>query len=112
VGPTDAGPALDTSDLKEAYRMGRKDERAARKRHPVMMTITFLMALVGVTLLGLAAINGSFEDAGRVADHNLGVAADRAEPAVRSAADDAADRLRGADEAVDGTTTTPAERPG
>ena len=91
-----AGPApgLDTSDLKEAYRLGRKDERARRKRHPLLMTVLVLLALAGAAFLALAALNGSFRDAGQVADHNLSVAAARAEPAVRSAADEAAESLR------------------
>jgi hypothetical protein len=89
-----AAPALDTSDLKEAYRHGRHDERARRKRHPVLMTVLFLLALAGAAFIALAVINGSFRDAGQVADHNLSVAADRAEPAVRGAAGEAAESLR------------------
>lgn len=97
--PVDAhaapAPALDTSDLKEAYRLGRKDERARRKRHPILMTVLFLLALAGAAFIALAAINGSFGGAGQVADHNLSVAAERAEPAVRGAAGDAAEAVRG-----------------
>lgn len=106
-----AEPALDTGDLKEAYRMGRKDERARRKRHPVLMTFTFLAALVGVALLSLAAINGSFERAGQVADHNLDIAADRAEPVVRDAAGEAGEAIRGVGDPAPQSAPAPADRP-
>jgi hypothetical protein len=96
-------------DLKTAYEEGRRDERAKRKRHPVLMTILFLLALAGAILLVLALVNGSFRDAGAMADSNLAVAADRAAPviedaaartgdAARGAARDAAASLRGADQ--------------
>lgn len=79
----------DRLDLREAYDRGRRDERASRKRHPVIMTLLFLAAAVGVALMVLAAVNGSFGTAGRVVDQNLATAADQAEPAVRGAASNA-----------------------
>ena len=79
----------DRLDLREAYVRGRRDERASRKRHPVLMTLMFLAAAVGVALMVLAAVNGSFGTAGKVVDQNLAVAADKAEPVVRDAASDA-----------------------
>ena len=91
-----ADPTLDSDrlDLREAYDRGRRDERQARKRRPVLMTFTFVAAIVGAILLGLAAYNGSFGDAGRVVDQNLAVAADQAEPVVRNAASDAGRRIQ------------------
>ena len=86
-------------DLREAYDRGRRDERAARKRHPLFMTLMFLAAAVGVALLALAAVNGSFGGGGQVVDQNLTVAADRAEPVVRGAAE-------GASQAVKDATST------
>lgn len=100
---------LDRADLREAYNRGRRDERARRKRHPVLMTFTVLAAVIGVVLLALAAVNGSFGDAGRVVDQNLSVAADKAEPVVRDAASDAGGALK--DAASNDRTETP-ERPG
>lgn len=88
------------ADLREAYERGRRDERATRKRHPIGMTITFVAAIIGVVLLALAAVNGSFTRAGGVVDQNLNVAANRAEPAVRDAADNAGQSLRNAGESV------------
>lgn len=79
----------DRVDLREAYDRGRRDERASRKRHPIFMTLLFLAAAVGVALLVLAVVNGSFGEAGRVADQSLATAADQAEPVVRDAASDA-----------------------
>jgi hypothetical protein len=61
-------------DLREAYERGRRDERASRRRHPIGMTLTFLAAAVGVIVLILAAINGSFSGAGEVVDSSLSAA--------------------------------------
>lgn len=88
------------ADLREAYERGRRDARAGRKRHPVLMTFLMVAALVGVVLMVLAAMNGSFGGAGKVVDQNLSVAADRAEPVVRDAAGDAS---RAIGDATDGT---------
>ncbi|HEX2817118.1 MAG TPA: hypothetical protein VHN39_12020 [Phenylobacterium sp.] len=84
------------ADVREAYERGRKDERASRRRHPVMMTLTFAAAACGVALLALAAINGSFAGGGSVADQNLNAAVNRAEPQVRDAASQAGQSLRDA----------------
>ncbi len=91
-----APDALDKADLREAYERGRRDERAARKRRPMLMTVTFLLALVGVVLLALAAVNGSFMRAGSIVDEKLNLAADRAAPAVSEAASNAGQTLRDA----------------
>jgi hypothetical protein len=97
------------ADLREAYERGRRDERATRKRHPILMTFTFVAAAVGLALLALAAFNGSFSGAGQVVDKNLTVAADRAEPAVRDAASSAGQTLREAGRSADSATTTTAD---
>jgi len=94
-----APDAVET-DLRTAYERGRQDERATRRRHPVLMTLTVIAAVVGVVLLALAAYNGSFSRAGGVVDQNLTVAADRAEPAVRGAASEAGQAVRDAGSAV------------
>jgi hypothetical protein len=92
-----AGPEeLARADLREAYERGRRDERASRRRHPVAMTLTVAAALVGVVLLALAAVNGSFSRAGGVVDENLNTAVNRAEPQVRDAAAQAGQSLRDA----------------
>jgi hypothetical protein len=84
------------ADIRNAYERGRKDERASRRRHPIAMTLTFVAAIVGVVLLALAAINGSFASGGGVADQNLNAAVNRAEPQVRNAAGQAGQTLRDA----------------
>ena len=89
-----ATDALAKADLRQAYERGRRDERAARKRHPFLMTITVVMALVGAVLLAMAAANGSFTDAGRVVDRQLNLAASQAAPAVNQAASAAGENLR------------------
>lgn len=96
---------LTRADLREAYERGRSDERASRRRHPVAMTLTVVAALVGVVLLGLAAVNGSFSRAGGVVDENLNTAVTNAEPQVRGAAAQAGQSLRDAGESVRQKTT-------
>ncbi|MDB5445018.1 MAG: hypothetical protein JWQ97_335 [Phenylobacterium sp.] len=102
---TDTSPdALDKADLREAYERGRRDERASRKRHPLLMTLTLAAALVGVALLALAAVHGSFAGAGGAVDQQLSVATDKAEPAVREAADNAGQSLHDAGQSVKAKT--------
>lgn len=97
------------ADLREAYERGRRDERSTRKRHPVLMTFTFIAAAVGLALMALAAFNGSFTRAGGVVDQNLSVAANRAEPAVRDAASDAGEALRDAGQSAKTEAAEPAD---
>jgi hypothetical protein len=70
---------------KTAYERGRRDERAARKRHPILMTGLFFLALAGAVLIVLAAMNGSFSGGGAVADHQISVATPAVENAVSTA---------------------------
>lgn len=93
------------SDLRQAYELGRRDARRARKRHPILMTFTIIAAAIGLIVLALAAVNGSFSTAGVVVDQNLATAADQAEPVVRGAATGAGDAFR------DATTTERTEAP-
>jgi len=85
--PRDVSPAM--ADAQAAYERGRQDERAARQRRPVLMTLLFLCAAAGAAILGVAAWEGSFGRGGQVVDRSLSAAADQAEPAVRGAAADA-----------------------
>lgn len=84
------------ADLREAYERGRRDERANRRRHPIGMTVTFAFALVGLIVLALAAINGSFSGAGESIDQSLTFA----KPAASQAASTAGEQLRGASDAA------------
>lgn len=93
------------SDLRQAYELGRRDAKRARKRHPIMMTFTIIAAAIGLVILALAAVNGSFSGAGTVVDQNLATAADQAEPMVRGAASGAGEAMR------DATTTERTEAP-
>lgn len=96
AGPSFATPTVDLDqEIRAAYDRGRRDERAKRKRHPVLMTLTFAAAALGAVMLAFAVKEGSFERSGDVVDQGLAVAADRAEPAVRDAASDAGATLRG-----------------
>jgi hypothetical protein len=64
------------------------------------MTLTVVAALVGVAVLVLAAVNGSFTRAGGVVDENLNTAVTNAEPQVRDAAAQAGQSLRDAGHSV------------
>jgi hypothetical protein len=74
-----------TAAAKAAYDKGRRDERAARKRHPVIMTGLFVLAIAGASLITLAVMNGSFSGGGAVADHQISVAAPVVQGAVSTA---------------------------
>jgi hypothetical protein len=65
------------ADLRQAYERGRMDERARRPRHPVLMTLTVLCAVVGLVVLVLAGVNGSFQGGGAAVDHGLARAGDQ-----------------------------------
>jgi len=95
-------------DLRDAYERGRRDARMARRRHPVTMTLTVIAAAIGVVLLALAAVNGSFSGAGAVVDQNLATAADQAGPVVSNAASQASQAVREA--AAPDRTQAPASR--
>lgn len=82
------------SDLRQAYELGRRDARKQRRRHPILMTFIVIAAAVGLVVMALAAVNGSFSGAGTVVDQNLATAADQAEPVVRGAAADAGQAVR------------------
>lgn len=91
----------EAADLREAYERGRRDAKRSRRRHPVAMTFTIVAAAIGVIVLALAAINGSFSGAGTVVDRNLATAAEQAEPAARAAASQAGEAVR---DATDGNS--------
>jgi hypothetical protein len=83
---TPAGTTATAHELKAAYEQGRRDERADRKRHPVLMTALVVFAAVGASLVTLAAVNGSFTGGGEVADQQLAAAASQAAPVIQDAA--------------------------
>ncbi|MES2724305.1 MAG: hypothetical protein V4656_14220 [Pseudomonadota bacterium] len=80
--------APEEHEVRDAYERGRRDERKARKRHPILMTLTFAAALVGSVVLVLAAKEGSFARSGGIVDHGLALATNRAQPVVMDAARD------------------------
>jgi hypothetical protein len=90
------------AEVRDAYKRGRKDERARHKSHPILTLIIFLVALVGGVMLFLAAREGSFSRAGQVADQQLAVAATEGPGVVRDAAANVADAARDARTENDG----------
>ena len=85
---------LGDKDLRDAYDRGRADESVRHKRNWLMTILGALLALVGLVVLVLAALNGSFARGGAVIDRQLSIAADQAEPAARSAAGEVAEEIR------------------
>ena len=98
TAPAVAG--LTEADIRSAYKRGRTDERARHPPRPLLSLGMILLAVAGGVVLFLAAREGSFGRGGAVVDTNLAVAADRAEPMVRSAADEAGQTLRNTGETL------------
>jgi len=96
----------EAADLREAYERGRTDARKARRRHPVAMTFMIVLAAIGIIVVALAAVNGSFSGAGTVVDRNLATAATQAEPVVRDAASQAGQAVKNAADGNDATATS------
>jgi putative intracellular protease/amidase len=95
------------TDLRQAYEMGRRDAKRTRRRHPVLMTFLIVAAAVGLIVMALAAVNGSFGSAGTVVDQNLATAAEEAAPAVANAAQNAGDAVKSAADGTAGDTVVP-----
>ncbi len=95
------------ADLRQAYERGRRDERASRRRHPLGMTVTFAAAAVGLVLLVLAGVNGSFGRGGEVVDEQLAIATNRS-PTVPAAAPASSPASTATPDPVAGATTKPA----
>ena len=103
---------LGDKDLRDAYDRGRADEAVRHKRNWLMTILGTLLALVGLVVMILAALTGSFARGGAVIDRQLSIAVDQAEPAARSAASTVAEEVREArtdepDPAVVQTPTGP-----
>ncbi|MDP1875528.1 hypothetical protein [Phenylobacterium sp.] len=100
VAPPAASPVgVDPREVERAYEQGLGEGRRIERRrrsHPVRNLMIGLVALAGGVMLGVAAWHGSFGKGGEVVDQKLAVAADRAEPTLRAAADEAGAVLGGA----------------
>ena len=88
--------ALTDKDLRDSYDRGRRDEAVRHKRNWLWTIVEALLALVGVIVLALAALNGSFERGGRVLDEQLWSARVEATPAIQNAASSATNAVRDA----------------
>ncbi len=82
--PPDA--AASEGDVERAYEQGRLDERRRRRSHPIIATLVFLAAVVGVGMIYLAAREGSFTRGGELVDRKLASAADTTHQASQNAA--------------------------
>jgi hypothetical protein len=105
-GRRDAGPAtaerapLTDKEVRAAYERGRHDAKSERKRHPIGMTVLFVAAALGLGVAAYAAFEGSFGRGGERLDSDLAVAADKAEPVVRDAAQQAGEQLKDAGQSL------------
>lgn len=83
-------------ELRDAYDRGRRDEASRHHRNWLWVIVEALLAVVGVIILVLAALNGSFERGGRVVDEQLSIARVEAGPTIRNAASDAGTAIQNA----------------
>jgi len=84
-GAIDPAPATPAPDTREAFavgrRLGHREARAKRRRHPMLGLLIGLVAVAGAAMLALAAREGSFTRGGQVVDQNLNAAAGQAQNA-------------------------------
>ncbi len=73
------------AEVRAAYDRGRRDERARRRRSPLMALTVGSAALVGGAVLALAALEGSFQTGGAVVDRQVSNAAAQAGKALQDA---------------------------
>jgi hypothetical protein len=93
--PTEADFKALSPPIREAYERGRRDERAARRRHPFIMAGLLVLASAGASLITLAAMTGSFGEGGAVADMRLAQAADNTAPVIDEAITNTQEAARG-----------------
>lgn len=73
-------------EVERAYEQGRMDERRRHRSHPILATLMFVAAVLGVGMIYLAAREGSFSRGGAVVDQKLASAADTTHAASQEAA--------------------------
>jgi hypothetical protein len=85
----DPAPSAPPADTREAFaagrRLGHREARLRRRRHPVLGLLLGLVAVAGAAMLALAAREGSFARGGQVVDQNLSAAAGQAQNAGANA---------------------------
>ena len=97
---TDSAPARESLAMirdpvwKEGYDRGRRDERARRRRSPLLVLAMVLVAIIGGVSLVLAVREGSFREGGAMMDAGVSKAARETGPVLRRAADEASQGLR------------------
>jgi hypothetical protein len=87
VGPSEA-------DVEAAYDKGRRDERRRHHSHPILTLVVAVIALVGGTMIYLAAREGSFAQGGKVMDHQLAQASQNAQVASQDVTQTAKAKLQ------------------
>lgn len=88
--------AVTDKELRDAYERGRRDEASRHHRNWLWVIVEALLAVAGVIVLVLAALNGSFERGGRVIDEQLSIARVEAGPTIRNAASNANNAIQNA----------------
>jgi hypothetical protein len=85
VDTADARAPAPPPDTREAFaagrRLGRREGRLSRRRHPMLGLLVGLVAVAGAAMLALAAHEGSFTRGGQVVDQKLSSAAGQAQNA-------------------------------
>ena len=77
---------LTERDVRAAYDQGRREERKRHKSHPILGLLVAVVAVVGGLMLFLAAREGSFSQAGAVADRKIEQARAEGPDAIRDVA--------------------------
>jgi hypothetical protein len=81
----DPPPAARSPEMRDAFaagrRLGHREARMRRRRHPMIGLLVLLVAVAGAAMLALAAREGSFARGGQVVDQTLTAAAGQAQTA-------------------------------
>jgi len=94
----DASPRATKADLDAAYDRGRLEGRRRHRGSPILGLIALILVVVGAVIIYLAVRNGSFTKGGEVVDSNVAAAAAKVQAPLRGAADKAGNALQNAGE--------------
>jgi hypothetical protein len=89
-------PRAERTDIKDAYERGRREERLRRRRSPILGLFVLVLVLIGAGMIYLAVENGSFSSGGAVVDQSLAKVSQTARAPIRGAADKTGDALQNA----------------
>jgi hypothetical protein len=92
----DAPATVDRKDIKAAYERGRLEERLRHRGSPLLSLLVLIVVIIGAGLIYLAIRNGSFSNGGAVVDRSLTSVSQTAQAPIKGAADKAGSALENA----------------